>query len=137
VQEYPLTKLISVAVQLIPAGLLTLMLPLIKESPVWLLKKDREEDAYRIYSYLRNLPEGHLYIAEDVSFVRGQIEGERAIGSGGDPGFSAFLRGAFKESCLKGMRNRYILVFLMFMWQAWSGAAAINYCRSFPRSPVG
>jgi Sugar (and other) transporter len=123
-----------VAVQLIPAGLLALMLPLIKESPVWLLKKGREQDAYRVYSYLRNLPADHVYIAEDVSFVRGQIEGERAIGAGGGPGFFAFLRGALKESCMKGMRNRYVLVFLMFMWQAWSGAAAINYC-GFLRRP--
>jgi MFS family permease len=28
---------------------------------------------------------------------------------------------------MPGMRNRFLLVFLMFMWQAWSGAAAINY----------
>ncbi|KAH8808642.1 MFS quinate transporter-like protein QutD [Xylogone sp. PMI_703] len=118
---------IPMAVQLIPAGLLLLMLPLVKESPVWLLKKGKEDEAYNIYSYLRNLPVDHIYIAEDVTFVRGQIEGERAISTGGDLSFTAFLRGAFKESCMKGMRNRYVLVFLMFMWQAWSGAAAINY----------
>lgn len=124
-----MTYMIVVAVQLIPAGLLALMFPLVTESPVWLLKKGREGDAYRVYSYIRNLPADHQYIAEDVSFVQGQIESERAISTGGDPSFTAFLKGALKESLMKGIRNRFVLVFLMFMWQAWSGAAAINYCK--------
>ena len=120
----------AVAVQIIPAGLLALLLPLVKESPVWLLKKGRDADAYRVYSYLRNLAPDHQYIAEDVSFVKGQIESECAISTGGDPSFTAFLKGALKESLMKGIRNRFALVFLMFMWQAWSGAAAINYCKN-------
>jgi hypothetical protein len=43
------------AVQLIPAGLLALMIPILKESPTWLLKRGREEEAYKVYSFLRML----------------------------------------------------------------------------------
>jgi hypothetical protein len=117
-----------VGVQLIPAGLLAIGIPLLKESPTWLLKKGRDDEAFRVLGYIRNLPENHQYIAEDVSFVKMQIEHERALTTGGRPGFGAFLKGAAKESVMKGMRNRFALVFIMFMWQAWSGAAAINYC---------
>lgn len=128
---------IPFGVQLIPAGLLTICIPFLKESPVWLLKKDRSEEAIKVYSYIRKLPADHRYIAEDVAFIRGQIEYERAVTVGGQAGFWAFLKGAGKEACMKGMRNRFALVFIMFMWQAWSGAAAINYCEFIrPHTPL-
>jgi hypothetical protein len=84
------------------------------------------------------LPSLQLYSQPPRSFVQGQIVSERAISTGGDPSFAAFLKGALRESLMKGIRNRFVLVFLMFMWQAWSGAAAINYCKNplpgFPSS---
>ncbi|KAK4556907.1 hypothetical protein LTR86_005888 [Recurvomyces mirabilis] len=118
---------IPMGVQIIPAALLAIGIPFLRESPVWLLKKDRTEEAYKVYSYYRNLPVDHQYIHEDVMFVRGQIEHERSVSTGARPTFGAFIKGAAKEATLKGMRNRFALVFIMFMWQAWSGAAAINY----------
>lgn len=118
---------IPMGVQLIPAGLLAIGIPFLRESPVWLLKKDRFEKAVQVYSYYRNLATDHEYVLQDIAFVRGQIEHERAVSAGGQAGFAAFIRGAARESVMKGMRNRFALVFIMFMWQAWSGAAAINY----------
>ncbi|KAK0306621.1 hypothetical protein LTR54_009275 [Friedmanniomyces endolithicus] len=118
---------IPMGVQLIPAGLLALGLPFLRESPTWLLKRGRDEEAYKSLSYLRNLPIDHHYIAEDVGFVKGQIMHERAMTTGDRPTFAAFIKGASKEALMKGMRNRFALVFFMFMWQGWSGAAAINH----------
>lgn len=129
---------IPMGVQLIPAGILAIGIPFLRESPVWLLKKGREEQACNVYSYYRNLPVDHPYIAEDVAFVRGQILHERSI-TGGErpPSFGAFIKAAAKEATMKGMRSRFALVFIMFMWQAWSGAAAINYYSPTIFSSIG
>jgi MFS family permease len=116
---------IPMAVQLIPAGLLALMIPLLKESPTWLLKRGRDAEALKVYSFFRNLPEDHEYIQQDVQFVKNEIAKERAalIGNQQHASFLAIIKAASKEASLPGMRNRFLLVFLMFMWQAWSGAA--------------
>jgi hypothetical protein len=116
-----------VAVQLIPAGLLAMCLPFLKESPSFLIKRDRVDQAYKVLSYYRNLPVDHEYIQQDVEFMRRQIEDERAVTGSANPSFKAFVKAASKESFSKGVRNRFALVFMMFLWQAWSGAAAINY----------
>jgi len=102
-------------VQLIPAALLLIGVPFIRESPVWLLKQGRDEHAVQVYSYYRNLPADHHYIAEDVAYIKGQIAHERAVSSGNRPTFGAFLKDACKEASMKGMRNRFALVFIMFM----------------------
>ncbi|CAK7211942.1 hypothetical protein SEUCBS140593_001336, partial [Sporothrix eucalyptigena] len=118
---------IPMAVQLIPAGIMAILIPFIRESPTFLLKRGREKEAYEAYSYIRNLPADHTYIAEDVAFVRQHIEVERSVTQNGNVSIWGFLRGAGREAMMKGIRNRFALVFIMFMWQAWSGAAAINY----------
>lgn len=118
---------IPMGVQLAPAVLLALGVPFLRESPTWLLKHDREEQAYNVLSYYRALPVDHEYIAQDVAYIQNQINGERAVTGGIRPTFGSFIKAALRESCMEGMRNRFWLVFIMFMWQGWSGASAINY----------
>lgn len=50
---------IPMGVQLIPAGLLAVGIPFLRESPSWLIKRGHEDEAYKAYSYYRNLPVDH------------------------------------------------------------------------------
>lgn len=129
---------IPMAVQLIPAGLLAVMIPLLRESPTWLLKRGRDAEAVKVYSFFRNLPEDHEYIQQDVQFVRNEIAKERAALVGGQQHatFLQVIKAAAKEAALPGMRNRFLLVFLMFMWQAWSGAAGMSTASLYHQSPT-
>ncbi|KAJ5627466.1 general substrate transporter [Penicillium herquei] len=126
--ERSITWRIPMAMQLIPVGIVALCFPILKESPTWLLKQGREEEAIKVFSFLRKLPVDHHYVREDVAFVKAQLEMEQALTSdGGRRSLWTYLRSAFKEAKMKGMRNRFGLVIMMTIFQAWGGAVAINY----------
>ncbi|PPJ54681.1 hypothetical protein CBER1_05983 [Cercospora berteroae] len=124
---------IPMGVQLVPAGMLALGIPFLRESPVWLIKQGRVEDARKAYSYFRCLPADHVYITEDIDFVHAELENQR----GANKSFANFLSDAAREAVSKGIWNRFVLVFVMFMWQGWSGAAAINYYSPTVFSSIG
>lgn len=54
-----------------------------------------------------------------------RIETERAVAHGGS-GMIGYVRGAFKECLLPGIRNRVALAFIMFGLQNFSGK---RFCR--------
>lgn len=92
----------------------------LKESPLFYMKQDEDEKALSVLTYLRNLPEDHPYIQEEISRYRERILHERAVVSG-KPGLWGYLRGAGKAVILKGIRNRMGLAFIMFALQNFSG----------------
>ncbi|QKX53349.1 uncharacterized protein TRUGW13939_00427 [Talaromyces rugulosus] len=113
--------------QLIPAGLLLMGGFFLHESPLWLMRKDREEEALAVLRELRHLPVDHQYIQEEVAMMRNRLEEEEAISTRYGSGRWAFIRGAINELSQKGMRNRVFLVFCAFTLANMSGASAINY----------
>ncbi|KIR39152.1 MFS quinate transporter QutD [Cryptococcus deuterogattii 99/473] len=117
---------LPMGIQLIPAGILMAGSFFLKESPLFYMKQDEDEKALSVLTYLRNLPEDHPYIQEEISLYRERILHERAVVSG-KPGLWGYLRGAGKAVILKGIRNRMGLAFIMFALQNFSGANAINY----------
>ncbi|KAK1763019.1 quinate permease [Phialemonium atrogriseum] len=118
---------IPMAVQLIPAGLLCIGFFFLHESPLWLMRKDREAEALKVLEALRRLPAEHQYIQEEVQMMRARLDEEAVIASRYGSGPKAFFLGAMNELLRKGMRNRGFLIFCAFALQNMSGAAAINY----------
>ncbi|KAL1408787.1 hypothetical protein Q8F55_005600 [Vanrija albida] len=120
---------IPMAVQLIPGGLLGIGTFFLKESPAFLLRKGRDDEALAILSWIRKLPSDDQYIQEEVAMVRSVMREEATLGGGKDRGgIMGYLRGAFGEIVhVKSTRHRIIVTFFMFLFQNFSGAIVINY----------
>lgn len=71
------------AVQLIPAGVLFAGALWIKESPRWLLSKNKRERAIKNLCWIRNLPADDIYIVEEIAFLDAALEEQAdVVGSG-------------------------------------------------------
>jgi len=117
---------IPMAVQLIPGGMLAIGTVFLKESPQFLIRKGKREQGIASLCYLRKLPEDATYIQEELEMIDSRIADELAV-AGEGRGVWGYVKGAFRELALPGIRNRIVLVFCMFMLQNFSGANAINY----------
>ncbi|KAK0379449.1 hypothetical protein CLIM01_03174 [Colletotrichum limetticola] len=118
---------VPMAVQLIPSGALLIGGFLLHESPLWLYRKGREEEANKNLVALRHLPIDHQYMQEEVEMIRTRLAEEASVAATYGGGFYAYIRGSLHELSRKGMWNRLLLVFCAFALQNMSGAAAINY----------
>ncbi|KAL5375776.1 hypothetical protein PMIN06_005039 [Paraphaeosphaeria minitans] len=118
---------IPMAFQLVPGGILLIGGFFLHESPLWLLRKNKDEQAYKVLVEIRKLPIEHPYVQEDLQAMRNRLAEEAIISQRYGFGAWAHFRGAMSEFSQKGMRNRVFLVFCMFALNNLSGASAINY----------
>ena len=113
--------LIPFAVQLIPAGLLFLGAFWIRESPRWLLSKNKRERAMRNLCWIRQLSSDDIYLVEEIAFLDAALEEQNAaVGNGFWTPFKTVIRS-------RKTQWRFVLGGLLFMWQNGSGINAINY----------
>jgi len=113
--------IIPFAVQLIPGGLLFIGAFWLKESPRWLMSRNRREEAMKNLCWIRQLEADDIYMVEEIGFIDAALEEQSAaIGRGFFAPFKAVARS-------RSLQWRLILGGLLFMWQNGSGINAINY----------
>lgn len=117
---------IPFAIQLAPAGLLVLGMFFLTESPRWIARFKGREPALTALAKLRNLPENHPYILEEIYRVMDQIEQERLATHG--KGVMAEVR----EMAMPGNRRRIIIGVLIFIFMQFAASNAINVSMEFP-----
>lgn len=111
---------IPVAIQLIPGGILFIASMFLQETPRWLYKVGRKDEALQTLGWIRNLPIEHVYIQEEFAMVGIQLDRELHVQRK-----SGFI-GQLREIAKPGLRNRLALGMGIMMCQNLTGAGAIS-----------
>ncbi|POY72808.1 hypothetical protein BMF94_4217 [Rhodotorula taiwanensis] len=114
--------LIPFAVQLIPGGIFAAGIPFfIRESPRWLISRNRRAEALKHLCYIRKLSPEDPYIISEMNEIDIQVEHDRtAVGTGFWAPFKQVLGKSF-------LLRRMLITTMLFMWQNGTGINAINY----------
>lgn len=90
------------------------------ESPRFLAKKGRYEQARKVLSRIRNLPEEHEYISWEIDTIRAQLDSEAS-----ESGTTVIAK--IKEIWRTNTRTRLLTGMALMMFQNLSGINALNY----------
>lgn len=108
--------MIPVAVQFIPAGLLVASFAFLIESLRWLVSRNRIQQATKALSWVRNLDSEHPYLQRELGIIEAGVN-HALEESGGSRNWQQI----FKELVKKGVRNRMLIAFVMFLFQNMTG----------------
>ncbi|RDW65252.1 hypothetical protein BP5796_09944 [Coleophoma crateriformis] len=108
---------VPVAIQLIPGGFLFIGLFFLKESPRWLMKQGRYEEATESLAFTRCEAIDHPEVVREIAEIRAAIEEELSATEG--------VR--WKECLTPGNRYRFITAFILMLCQQFSGTNSIGY----------
>ncbi|KAI1843471.1 hypothetical protein JX266_010297 [Neoarthrinium moseri] len=111
--------IVPLALQLFPGVALFLGMMWCPESPRWLARGDRFDEAERILTTLRGLPSSHPYIQEELGDIRAQVE-ERSTNH-------LSRKAQFKKLFQKGTRNRMGIGLALMFLQSFTGVNIITY----------
>ena len=113
--------LVPNSMHLMFAGVIFLLSFLSKESPRWLIKAGRHEEATQVLSQLRQLPAHHPYVASEIIDINDQLNREREASMGA--GRLGLVRELFSS---KANLYRLHLSILSQLLSQWSGASSIT-----------
>ena len=108
---------VPVAIQLIPGGLMLIGLFFLTESPRWLVKKGRHEEALKSLAYIRNEPNTSPDVVHEMAEIRAAVEEELHLTEGV----------TWKECIAPGVRMRFVTAFVIMLCQQFSGTNSIGY----------
>ncbi|EOD52852.1 Sugar/inositol transporter [Neofusicoccum parvum] len=116
------TYIVPLVAQAIPAICLLVSMWLCNESPRFLAKQDRWEEATAVLTRIRQLPATHPYVQSELNEIAEQLEHERRLIGG------ASLKDLQKEMWLiPGNRKRALITVGLMVCQQMTGTNAINY----------
>lgn len=109
---------LPIGFQLVPVGIMLALLPFLRESPRWLATKHRNEDALRNLAWVRKLPEDHEEVQWEFTEIVTAVEEEEIQTKGVS---------MWREITARGNPVRFVIAFVLFTCQQWSGQNSISY----------
>ncbi|KAI6511035.1 hypothetical protein MCOR13_000720 [Pyricularia oryzae] len=110
---------VPLALQLVPIVVLACGILFCPESPRWLARGDRFDEAERVLVYLRNLPADHEYIRTEMAAIRAQVE-ERST-------MRMSKRQQLAKVFQRGTRNRIAIGAALMFLQSFTGVNIMTY----------
>ncbi|KID87556.1 sugar transporter [Metarhizium guizhouense ARSEF 977] len=110
---------LPLGLQLVPGALLCAGMLICPESPRWLARQDRWDDAEKVLVHLRTLPAHHSYVRDELSEIRQQVEQRSAN--------RMTYMDMFKRLVEKGVRNRIMIGLFLMACQNLTGVNIITY----------
>ncbi|KAH7925774.1 general substrate transporter [Leucogyrophana mollusca] len=104
--------------QLVPAGTMAIGLLFVKESPRWLASKGRTVEAIENLAYLRKESVDSPDVRHEMAEIEGAIREEREARKGLGVKEAFFGKGNFV---------RFVIAFVIFLLQQWSGQNSVGY----------
>ncbi|KAJ6022820.1 uncharacterized protein N7446_013172 [Penicillium canescens] len=108
---------IPIGFQLVPGGLMMIGMFFLTESPRWLAKENRLDEALEALAYMRaestTSPAVQAEMAEIKAAVEHEVESTQGL--------------TWREPFQSGNRIRFLNCFLMMFWQQWTGTNSIGY----------
>lgn len=108
---------IPIAFQLVPGGLMLLGMFFLRESPRWLTKESRHEEALNALAYMRAKPTDHEDVVAEFAQIKDAVDHEVEQTQGL----------TWREVLQPGNRIRFANCFIIMFWQQFSGTNSIGY----------
>ncbi|KAK0615492.1 putative quinate permease, partial [Lasiodiplodia hormozganensis] len=113
---------LPIGLQMLPGFLMLVVTPFCPETPRWLCKKDRLEEAERTLCAIRGLPADDPYVVHEMREMAAEVAFEAAMA-----GQNPTLKSQLKQLVKKGIRNRVAIGLCLMMCQNMTGVNIITY----------
>ncbi|CAG7926252.1 unnamed protein product [Penicillium olsonii] len=112
----------AMGIQIIPGGLLCLMIPFVPETPRYLINHGKTEEGLKNICKLRKLPADHEYVQTEYREIMAQVRHEQEAFQGHN--YWVVLKDVFST---RSNFQRFFLCIMLFLFHKFTGTDSLNY----------